>query len=847
MSHRLPATVEPSRYDIRLEPDLDAGTFAGEEVVVLTVREPVDEIVLNAADLAIDAVRIEAPGTAPLDGSAVLEPAAERARLRFPRRLDPGEWRLRLAFRGTLNDQLHGFYRSTWKDADGRPHTLAATQFEAVDARRAFPCWDEPAAKAVFAVTLVVPDGYAAVANTAVLRETPAGPGRRAVTFADTIRMSTYLVAFFVGELEATDPVMVGPTAIRVWSVPGKRPLARFALDAAAFCLRFFEAYYGIPYPGDKLDLLGIPDFASGAMENLGAITFRETALLVDETAASHNELERVADVVAHEVAHMWFGDLATMAWWNGIWLNEAFATFMEVVAVDAWKPEWQRWVTFGVSRAAALSLDGLQASRPIEFPVEAPRDCEAMFDLLTYEKGASVLRMLEQHLGPDTFREGVRLYLRRHAYANAETTDLWRALGEAAGQPIPEVMDGWVFRPGYPLVTVEEAPGGLRLSQRRFTYLEAAPEPDARWQVPVRLRGSAGGRPVEARRLLGEAEARVEVAGPVDWVAGNAGGHGFYRVRYAAGLRDRLLGALERLAPIERFDLLSDLAALCQAGLLPAVEYLELTARFREETDRNVWAVLIGSLGFVNRVVDEAARPGLAALVRDRLRPAATRLGWEPRAGEGELTGQLRGDLLRALGTLGNDPEVQAEARARYARYRDDDRAVPPDVLPAVIATLAASGGAAEYAEFLERFRRARTPQEEQRYLYALAGFRRAELLGQTLDRTINGEIRSQDAPFVVRALLASVWGRGQAWEFVKTHWTTMARLYPPSAYRRMYEGVTALVSPAWEEDVRAFFPANRIELGGKTLAQYLEHLRVAVRFQAREAVALSTFLGRS
>ena len=445
MDYRLPATVVPQRYDLRLEPNLDAATFAGTVSIIVEVREPVIEILLNAAELAIESVAVSQVGSEPIHGSASLDEAAERARLVFPVTITPGQWRLALRFSGTLNDKLHGFYRSTYKDAAGAAHTIAATQFEATDARRGFPCWDEPALKAVFGVTLVVPPHLAAVSNTAVLREETLEDGRRAVTFADTIKMSTYLVAFVVGELEATDPVMVGPTPLRVWCVPGKTRLGRFALDIGAFSLDFFERYYGLPYPGDKLDLLAIPDFAAGAMENLGAVTFRETALLVNEAAASHTELERIADVVAHEIAHMWFGDLVTMAWWNGIWLNEAFATFMELLAVDAWKPEWKRWITFGVSRASAMSLDGLTATRPIEFEVMAPRDCEAMFDLLTYEKGASVLRMLEQHLGTDGFRDGVRLYLERHKYSNAETTDLWKALGDAAHQPIPEVMDGWM------------------------------------------------------------------------------------------------------------------------------------------------------------------------------------------------------------------------------------------------------------------------------------------------------------------------------------------------------------------------------------------------------------------
>jgi puromycin-sensitive aminopeptidase len=844
VDYRLPATVVPTRYDLRLEPDLDAATFAGEDTITVTVHETVDEVVLNAAELAIHSVAAERADGVVVQGSVALLPEAERARLLFPSPLDPGEWRLRLHFTGVLNDRLHGFYRSTYKDEAGVSHTIAATQFESTDARRGFPCWDEPASKAVFAVSLVVPDGLSAISNTAIARVSPAGPGKRVVTFADTIRMSTYLVAFVVGELDATDTVMVGATPLRVWCVPAKKPLARFAAEVGAFCLDFFERYYGLPYPGDKLDLLAIPDFAAGAMENLGAITFRETALLVDETAASHAERERVADVVAHEIAHMWFGDLVTMTWWNGIWLNEAFATFMELLAVDAWKPEWKRWVTFGASRAAAMGVDGLEATRPIEFEVRAPRDCEAMFDLLTYEKGASVLRMLEQHLGPDVFRDGVRLYLDRHRLGNAETTDLWKALGEAARQPIPEIMDGWIFRPGYPLVSVEPEGPGLRLTQRRFTYLPDAG--DGQWRIPVLLRAAVKKGIVEKQLLLDGPEMAVPLPAAADWVVVNAGGHGFYRVRYAPPLLKKLLGALGRVESIDRFNLVGDCFALAQAGGLSAPEYLDLTARFMAETDRNVWAVLAGSFAFVNRVIAPESRPGLASLVRHRVAPAAERLGWEPDPEESELDGQLRGELLRLLGTLGDDPGTQERARELYARHEKDATAVDPNVLPALVSIVAWTGGEEQYASFQQRFKSARTPQEEQRYLYALAGFRQPELLGRTLDLALGGEVRSQDAPFLIRAMLASVHGRGLAWEFVKEHWEAMAQQYPGSAYRRMWEGVTTLISAEWERDVRDFFSSRGIVLGGKTLAQYLEQLHAAVSFQEREREALAAYLGR-
>jgi len=849
-SHRLPRNVVPSRYDIQIEPDLTASTFVGEETVEVTVREPTAEIVLNAADLAIRAAAIEDGTRRRLVATIRLDEASERAVLRFAESLHAGPWRLFLAFSGVLNDKLRGFYRSTFTRSDGSKAMLAVTQFEATDARRAFPCWDEPALKAVFQVTLVVDEGLTAVSNTAVatVRRLP-DCAKQAVVFAPTIPMSTYLLAFVIGPLEPTDPVDVGAIPIRVWSAPGKGRLARFALEAAAFSLRYFQEYYGVPYPGDKLDLIAIPDFAFGAMENLGAITFRETALLVDESISSHAELARVAHVVVHEIAHMWFGDLVTMAWWNGLWLNEAFATFMEVLAVDAWKPAWGRWDNFGVSRAAAFVTDGLRSSRPIEFEVAAPTDAEAMFDVLTYEKGGAVVRMLEQYLGPVVFRTGVRTYLTAHQFANAETTDLWKALGDASGQPIPQMMEGWIFRQGYPLVTVDAEGTGetVRFSQRPFLYLDDDGDTTAAWHVPITYRARVNGEVVHGRLLLSTGDGRVRFPRKPDWVVANEGGHGFYRVRYGVQLLAPLLRApAEIMTCIERFNLINDAWAATLAGMLPAADLLDLAAQFKAETDRYVWTSLLAPLSYLARVVPPDLRPYLERLVRDRLGDVAARLGWSPRPEESDLVRELRGEILRSIGTLGNDPQVQRVARERYASGETTNR-LDPDVLTAVIGIVAHAGGEAEYDEFLARFKAATTPQEEQRYLRALAAFRTPDLIQRTLNLSLNGEVRTQDAPFLVRDLLLGVHSRELTWAFVKEHWEEMERLYPSqSGLRRLCEGITGLVTPALEEEVRAFFASRTVAFGGKTLDQYLERLRVAVSFQEREAMPLRAYLAR-
>ncbi|WP_455241320.1 M1 family aminopeptidase [Petrachloros mirabilis] len=844
--YRLPRHVFPTRYELRLEPDLDTDEFHGRATISLTVLESTAEVVLNAVDLLVEHVAFEGPDGRRQLASVAIDEALQRCTLRVPEPIRAGQCRLSLAFQGALNDKLRGFYRSTYKDKAGVRHTLAATQFEATDARRAFPCWDEPDFKAVFDTTLVIDRRLTAVSNSAVVSETLDGD-KKVVRFAETMKMSTYLVAFVVGQLEATAPTFVGKTPLRLWTVPGKSHLTPFGQAIAAASLGFFEHYYGIPYPGDKLDLLAIPDFASGAMENLGAITFRETALLVDENNGTHGELERVADVVAHENAHMWFGDLVTMSWWNGLWLNEAFATFMEMLAVDHWKPEWKRWDTFSVSRAAAFAVDGLHSTRPIEYEVHAPKDADAMFDVLTYEKGASVLRMLEQHVGPTVFRDGVRDYLHTHAYGNADTNDLWVSLGKTAKQPVPDLMNSWIFQPGYPIITAEfNEQGTLLLTQQRFTYLPDAPS--TTWRVPIQLRFLTGGKEESKRLLLADEGEAVTIPPDCSYAVVNAGGHGFYRVRYGPLLMKRLLEAgLAKLAPIERFTLVNDAWASTVAGLMPLSDYLALTGRFTTETDKNVWVVLIESFAFLHRIIDPSDRPMLESFVRSRITPAAMDVGWTPQPGESELTRQLRGELIGALGRLGNDANTHTRADELYRVFRRQPESVDPNVLPAIVSILAFTGDAARYDEFTERFTSAATPQEERRYLFSLATFREPSLLERTLAKTLNGDIRVQDAPFLVSAVMGNVYGRHLGWSFVKQHWDQMDKRFPKQGLRRMCGGITSLCEPELERDVQNFFSARKIDLGGKTLEQYFEQLRIAVSFRERNGQELRSLLSQT
>ena len=826
--YRLPHTVVPSRYHLSLEPDLGSATFAGTVSIDVTSTEPVESLALNADELHIASVYI--------DGAEVafhLDTVAER--LVIESALDAGDAVIDITFTGTLNDKLRGWYRSTFNDADGVERVIATTQMQATDCRRAFPCFDEPDFKAVFEITLVVEPDLLAVSNGPEVGRMARDDGKHVVLFKPTMVMSTYLVAFVVGPLEATEAIDVDGIPLRVVHVPGKGHLTEFALEIGAYSLRWYQRYYGIPYPSDKVDMLALPDFAAGAMENLGCITYRESLLLADPKTATQYELQNVADVVAHEVAHMWFGDLVTMRWWNGIWLNEAFATFMEIACCDAFRPDWLRWTTFSLERSVAFETDSLASTRSVEFPVEAPADCDGMFDVLTYQKGGSLLRMLEQYLGTEEFRQGISLYLTTHAYGNTETGDLWDAIEKVNPTvPVRTLMDSWIWQPGYPLISARLDGSELVLNQQRFAYADT--DDPTLFVVPIHL--SING--IESKLLLESAQARIALPSPDATVVVNAGGHGFMRVAYDDELRARLNGdALMGLSVIERYNLVDDAWNAVITGRLAAADFLSFVEAFQGDRDLAVWQAIAVGLRGLGRLVDGPAYAALQQRIADLVRPVTADLGWAPAEGESDLASKLRGLLVSLLAVQGNDADAQARCRDMLADHSTD-----PELAAAAATAVASIGTDVDFEQYVERFRTADTPQLKLRYMHALADFPTEDQIRRTIDLALSGDVKTQDAPFLLNRCIANRQHGSMAWENVRRQWPELLERFPNNTIVRMVGSITTLTTPHLVADVQGFFSEHPIPQAVKTLEQLLERQRVNADLRAREAEPLAAAL---
>ncbi len=828
----------PSRYELDLEPDLNAATFHGYVSVDVTAIDDTDVMVLNSADLSIVSCKFDG-----LDAPFELDERSQRLFIRPEGGVVVGDHVLDIEFDGILNDHLHGWYRSTYRDGDGNEQVIATTQMQSTDCRRAFPCWDEPDFKAVFGVTLVVAPELLAVSNCREIsrtdREGLDGSPKEAITFADTMVMSSYLVAFVVGPLVATEWVDVDGIPIRLVCVPGKESLTQFGLDVTAFCLRWFQDYYGIPYPSDKVDLLALPDFAAGAMENLGCITFRESLLLVNPATATQYERQAVADVVAHELAHMWFGDLVTMKWWNGIWLNEAFATFMEMAACDAYRPEWERWTSFGLEKSVAFEVDSLSSTRSVEFPVKSPADCAGMFDVLTYQKGGALLRMLEQHLGEEQFREGVSHYLRTHAHANTDTSDLWDAIEHTSGAPVRRIMDSWIWQPGYPLVSAGLSADGteLVLSQRRFSF---NPEDvsTSLWAIPIGIRQDR----LETRVLLDSDELRIDLGESDGPIVLNTGGHGFFRVAYDDALRSRLTPeAVATMGTLERYNLVDDAWNAVVAGSMDATDFVTLAEQFGGERELSVWQSLAIGLRSVRRLISDsdAAVGGFERRIVALVGPVLADLG-EPAAGEPDLTAKLRGLMLSIMALQGADQAACDRAAAVYAAALNDPTSVDADLVAAATGIVAATGDAATYDGMLDRALHGETPQEQQRHLYALADFGDAELMARTCELALSDAVKTQNAPYLLRRCIANREHGEQAWKFVRQHWDEANQKFPENTISRMVDAVKLLDQPAQVADVHAFFVEHPVAQALQTMEQILERQRVNAALRARSVAPL-------
>ena len=829
--YRLPRHILPRHYAIELEPDLAAGSFVGQVVIDLEVVAETDTIVLNAVELDIEDVRIEQNDSVPAS-SILMDEDLERAEFSLPIVLQPGPARLFCSFKGILNDKLRGFYRSTWNDEAGNEHVIATTQFESTNARRAFPCFDEPDLKASFGVTLRVDDSLMTVSCGELISSTQIENGRREDQFADTMIMSTYLVAFIVGELEATDPINVDGVPLRIVHVPGKGHLTEFGLLAGEFSLRWLVDYYDIPYPAGKLDLIAVPDFAFGAMENLGCVTFRETLLLSDPKKTTQAELTRIVDVIAHEIAHMWFGNLVTMDWWNGIWLKEAFATFMQVATTDAFRPDWRRWDGFCAERGAAFDTDSLASTRPIEFEVISPEDAEAMYDVLTYEKGAAVVRMLEQFLGPDEFRRGVKHYLTTHSYANTTTTDLWDSLEVATGVPVRAAMDTWIFQGGYPIIFVEKSPEGIRVKQTRFGYTDIN---DASWHVPIMVRARVESSDIESRLLLEGNEATIDLGGSPEWVVVNAGGHGFYRVTYDSDLLVALSSqALDVLSPSERYGLVDDTWASVLAGKVDAETHISLVTGLAAETDLAVWQLMLSSLEHLHSIADDTGRNRMEVLIRDLSTTALGVLGLEPLDEEPDLDRELRALLFAAAGTTGKDKSIQDLARSIFTN-NNNGKSSEPNLTAAAIRVVASAGDEETHSELVSLYREAQTPQLEVRYLTALLEIEGVQLFEKTLD-LFNNEVRTQNAPYLLGAAMSHRRHGALAWQLIRDQWEELNKKFPQNSIPRMVGGIRSLSTPELASEIHDFFQRHPIPQGQLTLDQHLEKLSVNVALRERE-----------
>lgn len=771
-AQRLPGGASPDHYALTVNINFPTNSYEGDETIDLKLTKPSDTITLNALEIDFHEVTVTAGGktqTAKVSTDA----KTETATFTVPNQLPAGAAKIHIKYTGHLNDKLRGFYLSTYK---GRKYEVS--QMESTDARVAFPCFDEPSYKATFDITAIIDKADVAISNGEVVSDTP-GPGdKHTVKFSQSPKMSSYLVALTVGDWKCVSDKTDG-VKISVCTVPGKENLTHFPLEASKAILHYYDNYYGIKYPLPKLDHIAVPDFQAGAMENWGAIIYRETALLVDEKNASVGDKQGVADTIAHEMAHQWFGDLVTTAWWDDIWLNEGFATWMTPHPLAEWKPEWREGQQVADNTQGALSVDGTQAVRPIHQPAETRGEIEQLFDGIAYGKAAAVLHMLEAYVGPETFRQGVNLYLKQHAYANATAADFWTAVAHASKQPVDQIMPTFVLQPGAPFVDVSSKCQGdktvLQVSQKRyFNTPEDFNKPnDELWQIPLCAKGIIGASAGEQQCfVMTGREQQFTMKGCSKFVFPDANALGYYRFNYdAPGLQQLGSGVETALTPEERIALMGNEWALMRIGKHSVGDYLALGAQLKNTPG----SVLLGSFGnhlqaINDYMLTDADRAQFQSWLRAQFSPVLQELGYNGKPSDTPEQKQKRAYLFEGLGNMANDPEVIQQARAMVQEYIKNPESVDGTMLRPVLAVAARHGDAGLYNQYKAQMEKANSPEQYYSYFYSLPEFPQPELTKQTLDSLLTDQVRGQDL-YVLLPMLANPISQDATWSFMRTH----------------------------------------------------------------------------
>lgn len=847
-AQRLPEVAQPENYKLTFTPDLEKATFQGDETITIQVLKPTAEITLNSADIDFHNVTVSSAG-ATQKATVTLEKEKEMAVLTVAKPLAPGAAAIHVTYNGTLNSEMRGLYLG--KDDQGRKY--AATQFESTDARRAFPSFDEPAYKATFDITAVADKGLVAISNQKVASDTP-GPGdKHTVKFATTAKMSSYLAALVVGNFEYIEGQADG-IPIRVYATPGKKEMGTFALDAAEHILSYYDKYFGIKYPYGKLDLVALPDFSAGAMENTGCITFREVILLIDQKQGSVDLKKTIASVISHEMAHQWFGDLVTTKWWDDIWLNEGFATWMSSKPLEAWKPEWHFDLDDVSQTTGTLNTDSLVSTRPIHQAAETPAQIVELFDGIAYGKAASVLRMVEAYLGEDTFRAGVNAYLKQHEYANATTEDFWNAQARASKKPVDEIMPTFVKQAGVPIINVKTQCLGdstaVTLDQQRYFYDRAKFEApgDELWQIPLCLKSSAGGKGGEKCELLAKKEQTFQLPGCSTWVLANAGATGYYRVGYQPEVVRALARSAETaLTPGERIALQADIWASVRVGREPVGDYLAFVQGLAADRNRAVLEDVLGRLDYIGQyLVSDSDRDSYRAWLRQYLNPMLKDVGWEPKPGESDEQRTLRARLYNALGYDARDPEALAQARKIADKYLDDPSSVDRELAAGAFGLAALHGDEAFYDRLMAGLKNPKSPEEYYGYLFTLAQFTDPKLLQRTLDFSISTDVRSQDALSLLTSVMGNPAGEKLAWNFVQSHWDAVQKAGGPFASAQVVNATSTFCDAGMRDQVKDFFAAHRVEAAERTYKQTIERINNCVDLKSEQEPQLASWLGQ-